>query len=307
MLAVLAAGLVAVAVGCAGSGGAPAPEHGQPAASGRPAESRACGRDPEPGARTLTVRSGGLTRASRVHVPARVREGRPAPLLLVLHGAGGTGPEFEPYTRFSELADREGFVAVYPSAVDRFWTVGAGEGPDDVRFLGDLLDRLEVDLCIDPARVFVTGLSNGGGMSVRLACTLGDRIAAAAPVAGAYGNLPPCEPARPVSVLEMHGDADPIVPYEGDGPGSVTSAEGFARAWAERNGCGEEPLRRSAAPRAVRLDWPNCRDGSAVAHVRLLGFGHDIPGVTPRTSPPGTIFGPAEIWRFLSSHPRAAG
>ena len=223
--AVLAAGLVAVAVGCAGSGRAPAPEHGQPAASGRRAEARACGRDPEPGARTLTVRSGGLTRASRVHVPARVREGRPAPLLLVLHGAGGTGPEFEPYTRFSELADREGFVAVYPSAVDRFWTVGAGEGPDD----------------------------------------------------------------------------------EGDGPGSVTSAEGFARAWAERNGCGEEPLRRSAAPRAVRLDWPNCRDGSAVAHVRLLGFGHDIPGVTPRTSPPGTIFGPAEIWRFLSSHPRAAG
>jgi len=239
-----------------------------------------------------------------VHVPKRARAGRPAPLLLVLHGAGGTGPEFEPYTRFSELADREGFVAVYPSAVDRFWTVGAGEGPDDVRFLSELLDRLEVDLCVDPARVFVTGLSNGGGMSARLACALGDRIAAAAPVAGAYGNLPPCEPARPVSVLEMHGDADPIVPYEGEGPGSESSAEGFARAWAERNGCPEEPVRRRAAPRAVRLDWPICRDGSAVAHVRLLGFGHDIPGVTPRTSPPGTISGPSEIWRFLSSHPR---
>jgi len=241
-----------------------------------------------------------------VHVPARVRAGRPAPLLLVLHGAGGTGPDFERYTGFSEVADREGFVAVYPSAVNRFWTIGADGGPDDVRFLSRLLDRLEGDLCVDPARVFVTGFSNGGGMSARLACALGDRIAAAAPVAGAYGGLPPCEPARPVSVLEMHGDADPVVPYEGDGPGDESSAEGFARAWADRDGCRSDPARRRLAPRAVRLDWTGCRDGTAVAHVRLLGFGHDIPGVLPRTSPPGTIFGPAEIWRFLSSHPREA-
>jgi len=273
-------------------------------ASGQPAKSRGCGRDPEPGARTVNVRSGGLERTARVHVPARVRPARPAPLLLVLHGAGGTGPDFERYTGFSELADREGFVAVYPSAVNRFWTIGAGGGPDDVRFLTELLDRLQGELCVDPARVFVTGLSNGGGMSARLACALGDRIAAAAPVAGAYGDLPPCEPARPVSVLEMHGDADPVVPYEGDGPGSESSAVGFAGAWAERNGCRSEPTRRRLAPRAVRLDWPGCRDASAVAHVRLLGFGHDIPGVIPRTSPPGTISGSAEIWRFLSAHPR---
>ena len=299
----LAAGAVTLAAGCGGAG-TPRSGDERPETSVPAARTAACRREPESGARTISIRSGGRERTARVHVPARLRARHPAPLLLVLHGAGGDGPGFERYTGYSGLADREGFVAVYPSAIDRFWTLGESGEPDDVRFLSELLDRVEADLCVDEDRVFATGLSNGGGMAARLACALGDRIAAAAPVAGGYGNLPDCEPARAVSVLEMHGDADPIVPYGGDGPGSPNSAEGFASAWAARNGCAETPTHRRLAPRAVRLDWPGCRGRSAVAHVRLLGFGHDVPGVNPRTSPPGMISGPDEIWRFLSSHPR---
>jgi len=254
---------------------------------------------------TTTITSGGRARSALVHVPRGVATGRRVPIVLVLHGAGGDGPGFERYSRFSQLADREGFVAVYPSAIDRFWTVDEdSNGPDDVRFVAALLDRLEGRTCVDPARVYATGLSNGGGMAARLDCDLSERIVAVAPVAGAYGGLPPCRPSRAVSVLEMHGDADPIVPYEGGGPGSPDSADGFAAGWAARNGCTASPARRRLAPTAVRLDWSGCRNGTEVSHVRILEGGHDIPGVTPRTGPPGAIFGPGEIWRFLAEHPR---
>jgi polyhydroxybutyrate depolymerase len=293
--------LVAVAAACGGSPAASEAERrGPPTIAGE-----GCGRAPKPGNATMMITSGGRDRSARVHVPGGLETGRRIPVLLVLHGAGGDGPSFERYSRFSELADREGFVAVYPSAIDRFWTVGEdSSGPDDVRFLADLLDRVEGRTCVDPTRVYATGLSNGGGMAARLACELSERVVAVAPVAGAYGGLPPCRPPRTVSVLEMHGDADPIVSYEGSGPGRPDSARGFAAGWAERDGCAASPIRRRLAPTAVRLDWSGCRSGAAVSHVRILGGGHDIPGVTPRTSPPGAIFGPGEIWRFLAAHPR---
>ena len=296
---VTAALLVAVVTAACGSTTAPAPH----SPSG-PLAGTACMRPASPGARALTITSGGRARTAAVHVPPRLRGGRPAPLLLVIHGAGGTGPSFEGYSKFSTLADRKGFIAVYPTAIDRFWTVNAhSNGPDDVRFVSDLLDRLERDLCVDRDRVFATGLSNGGGMTARLACQLSDRIAAAAPVAGGYGALPTCRPVRPVPVLEMHGDADPVVPYGGSGPGSPESARGYVAGWVARDGCAPRPAARRLARTAVRLEWRGCRAGSAVTHVRIEGGGHDIPGVTPRTSPPGAIFGPGEIWSFLQAHP----
>ncbi len=296
--------VVAVAAAC---GGSPTAQEADRSRRAPTVAGEGCGRAPQPGNATVAITSGGRDRSARVHVPGGLETGRRVPVLLVLHGAGGDGPGFEPYSRFSELADREGFVAVYPSAIDRFWTVAEdSSGPDDVRFLDDLLARIEGRTCVDPTRVYATGLSNGGGMAARLACALSTRVVAVAPVAGAYGGLSECRPARPVSVLEMHGDADPIVPYEGSGPGRPDSARGFAAGWAERNGCAASPVSGRLAPTAVRLDWSGCRSGTAVSHVRILRGGHDIPGVTPRTSPPGAIFGPGEIWRFLAAHPRQA-
>ena len=79
--------------------------------------------------------------------------------------------------------------------------------------------------------IYVTGVSNGGGMAARAACELADRLAAAAPVAGGYGTLPACRPSRPLPVLEVHGTGDGVVPYAGKGPRRSGSVAGWLGMW----------------------------------------------------------------------------
>src|SRR5207248_243685 len=156
--------------------------------------------------------------------------GKPLPLVLALHGAGGNGRGMEQYTGLSAFADRYGFVAVYPSSVPKFWNITASPNkPDDVAFINQLLDVVESQVCIDPERVYATGVSNGGGMVALLACAMSDRLAAVAPVAGNYLPLPPCHPDRPVSVLEIHGTAVKSVPYR--------IVPGFMGQWLAFDGC----------------------------------------------------------------------
>jgi polyhydroxybutyrate depolymerase len=112
-------------------------------------------------------------------------------------------------------------------------------GVDDVAFTRGMLDRLEADLCVDPRRVFATGMSNGGFMSHRLACEMSDRIAAVAPVSG-VNTLATCTPTRAVSVLDFHGTADPTVPYAGGTefhwPSVEQSTSGWIARWLRRDG-----------------------------------------------------------------------
>jgi polyhydroxybutyrate depolymerase len=138
-----------------------------------PAQAEPCTRTLRAGDSVVRLRHDGLTRSARVHAPRGVSRTRPLPVVLVLHFAGGPARAMEGLTRFTPLADRERFVAVYPEAAGRrhFWTLAssAPSKPDDVGFLTALLDRLERDACTDPDRVYATGVSNGGGMAVRLA------------------------------------------------------------------------------------------------------------------------------------------
>jgi polyhydroxybutyrate depolymerase len=250
------------------------------------------------------MRSGGLQRAAIVHLPPRGGATR-LPLLLVFHFAGGTGGEMEAATRLSPFADRHRFIAVYPDAdgPNHFWNISSARSrADDVQFVRDLLARLSTRVCFDQARVYATGVSNGGGMAARVGCDLGDVIAAVAPVAGGYSTLPACALPR-ASLLEIHGTGDPIVPYGGRGPAHAGAALPFVRGWAAANGCGATPVKTRPAKDAARFDWPGCGGGTRVAHVRLAGFGHGWPGG------PGPVFRgkdssfPANrvIWRFVSS------
>src|SRR5437899_2839405 len=173
-----------------------------------PAAASPCGRDERTGRYTLVLRSGGITRYALVNVPPGAPATRPLPLVLALHGAGGTGREMDSGTGLSALADRAGFVAVYPSAAWKFWNISASPGkPDDVGFIKTLLDTVESQVCIAPDRLYATGVSNGAGMVALLGCALSARLAAIAPVAGNYRPLPPCAPDRPVSMPEIHGPA----------------------------------------------------------------------------------------------------
>jgi polyhydroxybutyrate depolymerase len=268
-----------------------------------------CARTPTPGDSTLTISSGGLQRTALVHVPP-APAGRPLPLLFALHGAAQDGAFFAGYTGFSTIADDERFIAVYPNATaidgQSFWTINDHRpgSADDVGFISDLLTSLESTLCIDPTRVYATGVSNGGGMAARLACQLSTRIVAVAPVAGGYSSLPPCAPQAPVAMLEVHGSVDPTVPY-GGGPGGAGSVPGVLAMWRRLDACPAAARQSRVAVRALETRWGPCAGGTQVAGLEIFGGGHQLPGgLPPDRGQNATLSTPWLIWSFLRAQRR---
>ncbi|MFB9236313.1 alpha/beta hydrolase family esterase [Plantactinospora siamensis] len=300
-------------------GGAPAaavtggaiPGAGAP--TGRPARS-GCGRPATAGQdRTVEVAvdpataEGRRTRTALVHVPAGYRPGQAYPVLLVYHGHGGSSAGAAAETGFSGLADRSGFLAVYPQGLpdstgSPMW---ASAGPvdygiEELPATRGLLDTLAADYCVDPSRIYATGTSNGGGMANYLACRLSDRIAAVAPVVGNM-YLPKdggCRPARPVSILDVHAVDDPVVAYGGDrGDPSwvLPPVDDWLAGWATLDRCAARPAVAVDTP-AVRVRrWSGCAPGTAVAAYRVTG-GHRWPA-TLAGNPTAAV-----IWGFLAAH-----
>jgi polyhydroxybutyrate depolymerase len=259
--------------------------------AGRPDAAAACAVRPGTTVRVSVAVDGQRTRSALVHVPSG-RRGR-VPLILALHGAYGSGAFMEGYSGLSRLADREGFGVVYPDAAGSRWRIAAGEGDADVRFLDALLDRVMSGGCFDERRVSAVGVSNGAGMAARFACAGDDRLAGVVAVAGDYGTLPGCRARRPVSVLEIHGTADEVVPY----PGAVV---GWLGGWADRDACAPRPRRIRQAPHVLRLDWRGCDGGTEVAHLRLAGGVHAWPGSEPADPGPQLdVSASGEAWEFL--------
>jgi len=190
--------------------------------------------------------------------------------VLVLHGAGGTGRRMDPRHRVLCGGQSLRFVAVYPSAPWKVWNITASpRKADDVAFIRQLLDTLEGQLCVDPDRVYATGVSNGGGMVALLGCAMSDRLAAIAPVAGNYAPVPPCAPERPVSMLEIHGTADGSVPYD--------VVPGWVGTWLRLDACPLAMRTSTPRPQAMRYDAGPCSGGSMVSHLELFGGPHVWP------------------------------
>jgi len=233
-----------------------------------------------PGALTI----GGLQRTYLVHAPAG---GAPVGLVLNLHGAGQTGGQQAALTGYDAVADQYGFVVAYPDGIDLSWADGRGasvpdrQGIDDVGFLAALIDRLSVEYGIPAGRVFVTGMSAGAFMANRLACDRADLISAIAPVSGTLGTGVPCAPSRAVSVLQIHGTADQVVPYSGGGmigrggASEIVSAPALTGLWAAVDRCASPPI---PAPAEVpRLVAAGCAGGAEVVLVSINGGGHIWP------------------------------
>src|SRR5687767_7007221 len=145
-----------------------------------------------------TIVSSGEQREYLLHVPSSYDRTRPAPLVISLHGGAMWPAHQRDISRWNEVADEHGFLVVYPGGMTlletggrhRVWNVNRGPGlGKDVRFISDLIDKLQKTHNIDSDRIYANGLSNGGGMSFVLSCTLSDRIAAVGMV-GAAQSLP---------------------------------------------------------------------------------------------------------------------
>lgn len=270
-----------------------------PAHAATPTGSSVCAH-PRTGDFTMTLSVSGLVRNALVHVPSW-DAGRPLPVVLAFHGAGGSGPFMADYSDMSPLADHDHFIVVYPSAAGpkHYWTLNASvpSAPDDVGFISRLLDALPTRACVDTQRIYATGVSNGGGFVARIGCLLSSRIAAIAPVAGGYSSLDPCTPDRPVSVLEIHGTSDPVVPYNGKPPDYRGSVPRFLSTWTSLDHCPDTDSSIFVARGTERFDWGPCADGTEVLHYRLTGIGHTWPGA--RESRFATINAGRTVWRFF--------
>jgi len=268
---------------------------------------------------------GGVQRTYLLHVPPAV-SGR-VPLVLAFHGHGGDGASQERLTGFDALSDRYGFIVAYPDGIDRGWNDGRfpdAKGPDDLGFAAALQDDLERRYPIDTKRVYATGFSNGAVFSNYLACNQSNRIAAIAPVSGSLPvkDVANCHPQRAVSVLEIAGTDDPIMPYRGGtivlagrNRGDVISFDQTAAFWAKNAGCSPSPTSTLLAPvgpadgtSITRGTFSHCVGGSDVAEYTVTGGGHAWPGGPQYL--PGFIIGRASnqldasqtIVAFLLAH-----
>jgi polyhydroxybutyrate depolymerase len=252
---------------------------------------------------TLRLPSAQGDRTALVRVPARAAVAR-APLVVALHGAGGSGRFMKRYSGLAQLADEEGFTVAFPDATPqhRVWNLNAGSAPDDVGFVEQLIETVATVACVDPRRVFAVGVSNGGGLAARVGCELSQRVSGIVVVAGGFGGLPRCRPARPVSVLEIHGSNDPVVPYRGDRhDGRAGDVRAWLAGWARRDRCASTARPRVVAPRSLRFDWRGCAPGTRLAHIQVLGGGHQWPGaIPPDPGPPSTFSAGQQAWRFLA-------
>jgi len=209
-----------------------------------------------------------------LHIPPKP----PVGLVLAFHGAGGTGDGFAGATGFSDAADRHRFAVLYPTAAaHQFWSLNDQMGTTDLDNVRALISQALARACTD--KVFATGVSNGGGFTARVACEVDD-IVAIAPVAGGYRALDRCPSARRVSVLEVHGTADHVVPYRGKEPDYAGSVPRYLAGWARRDGCAGEPRSTRETKVVTHLRYRGCATGLAVEHLRLKGVDHGWPSDT---------------------------
>ncbi|GAC69446.1 hypothetical protein GS4_25_00160 [Gordonia soli NBRC 108243] len=258
----------------------------------------------------------GVERTYRVHVPADFTGRSRYPLILAYHGRAEKSTTFERYTRLSALPAIVVFPAGLPGTDGQIaWQGAPYSSPqaDDIAFTRTILREVRTMTCVDRTRTFAVGRSNGGGFVGLLACQMTSDFAAYAAISGAFyaGHGAGCATSPPVSVLEFHGTADPIIKYKGGVRfgGRYAAVQGWLDGWIRKAGCVRTPISTRITADVDRLDWPVCgAAGHQVTHYRINGGGHRWPGSTGN---PGagkrsdTISASSLVWQFFSAHPKA--
>lgn len=248
----------------------------------------------------------GVQRKYYLHFPNDIQEKKNLPVVVNFHGGGGGPIGHSDLTGMNLTADKHGFLIVYPQGNGkndkrkrlRFWNVGLGpDGPfhdlpvlaraDDIGFIRKLLQELSKRFQVDQKRIYATGFSNGGMLTQRLVCEMGEELAAIASVAGPFWNVSStCHPKRMVPVLYVHGTADKCAPYRGGRSECgwlktdrvFISAEQTVRVWRDKDRCrGEGTVTYQNGDATCRRYAP-CAGGADVVFCSITGGGHTWPG-----------------------------
>ena len=263
---------------------------------------------PQPSYTEYNIEHEGYQRTYYVYKPHdRVLKNRKVPLLFVLHGGGGVAKTMPYHTKyqFHKLANKDGFIIVFPQGVDKQWNGGrdaalypalANAAPfreqlDDVGFLAKIVSEVSDIHNIDPNKVFTCGMSNGGFMSNRLICERPDIFRAAGVVTAQMdtGYVNKCNPNRTVSLMIFNGTADKAVPYNGGDVGGkrghVISTEDYVDFWLKKNNCSaikntvDIPDQDGDGVWATRDAYESCANNNSVILYTIHGGGHTWPGI----------------------------
>lgn len=266
-----------------------------------------------------SIQHNGITRTFKLYVPnSYAEQGESVPLLFNLHGLGSNADQQHFYSLFGAIADRENFIICLPNGTlnatnQQFWNAGFGNTVDDIGFVNALIDTLLDEYDIDTTQIFSTGMSNGGFMSLTLACEL-ERIAKVASVTGTMTTLQAnnCSPDRAVPVMLIHGTSDLTVPYNGAGGvlGGTLSVDSVINLWKAINETDDEAIyfpipdiSTTDGSTAERFDYRNGIDNSSVVLYKVTNGGHTWPGATFLIPPNGNtnqdFSASEEIWRFF--------
>lgn len=269
--------------------------------------------------------SSGVNRTYLLYVPKSYERSRPAPLVISLHGAAGWPALQRDISHWNDLADKHGFIVVYPAGTTligargpRVWPMGPESTQLDATFISDLIDKIEADYNVDRSRIYADGLSNGGGMSYAIGCKLSQRVAAIGAVAAALA-VPPdmCRDAGPEPAIAFHGKADHIAPYNGGKSGDPVNPRQFPAIpdwisqWAQRNRCAAEPTETPVSALVHRIAYSGCAHNADVVLYAIDGEGHQWPGGKELPSfwvgPPNhDISATRVMWEFFVRHPLTA-
>jgi polyhydroxybutyrate depolymerase len=237
-------------------------------------------------------------RTYELFVPESYDAAAPVPLVMVLHGASGSGARSEVWLGFDELAEAENFIVVYPDGLYNNWDFGAGvptpDGVievDDVGYLTSVVAELEADYNIDPARVFVSGMSNGAVMAYRLACEAPDTFKAVAGVAAGVFTMAVQNCDQPIQVLFIQGSEDRILPWDGmmlNGQYVGLSAADSLSFWAQLNSCNTQTdaviqtdiadTDQEDSSSVKQISMTDCAEDTEVQFYAVVGGGHTWPG-----------------------------
>ena len=249
-----------------------------------------------------TLAIDGLERTYYLHLPTHYKKAKTLPLLLFLHGGGQNIKKMARSSQLNKLADQYNFIVAYPVGINKRWKDGRGEtyggksqeNVDDIKFIEKLIAELIRTHNVNAQKVYVTGISNGGLMTLRLGCDLSQKLSA---IAAVIANIPKkyigqCKPKKTLPLLLMNGTSDPIVPYYGGEMkffkkrmGKVVSTDRTIVFWREHNRCNKIPI-ITQLPDVNKRDkssikvstYKGCKHNATVKLYTIQGGGHTMPG-----------------------------